>query len=343
MRIVHENKTIQDLIDLRDKIDLNPAWQRGAVWSPNKKALLIDSLIRGYDIPMFYLRKLSQSAPYKYEVVDGQQRLRSVWDFIDGDFNLSEDMQKIGQKSIAGLGFDDFPKRLKDKIYNFNIVVAYVHKAGQPEISILFSRLQMGVHLNSAELRNAIQSGLRHAIDGLALSHPFFTQSRINAARFKHQDYLAHAISVCIHRGKRDLKAYQLKDDYENIPNPSIYAPVIADAYDILDFLEKVNARLNKRITQKWMFVDLFFLLFQNKSNLAKISIKKFSDLYTELDDDRREYNAEPEELINGRPSKTKRDLYKYIMSFKYSGGEKANVQQRNQVVTRRFENLAEL
>jgi len=337
LRIEHRARKIQTLIDLKKKIHLNPSWQRGPVWSPAKQALLIDSILRGYDVPMIYLRECPPSATYKYEVVDGQQRLRSIWDFIDGAYALSSDMEKVGQTSISGLEFDDLPRRLRDKIKNFKVIIAFVKNAREPEISILFSRMQMGVRLNPAELRNAIQTGLRHAIDGLARLHPFFIESRIIASRFKHQDYLAHAISACLHNGRRDLKAPQLKDDYENTLDDSIYAPVIADAYDVLDFLKKVNVRLNRRITQKWLFVDLFFLLYRNKEKLGKINIKEFSDTYAQFDDDRREYNADPGELLKGKTTKDQRDLYNYIMAFKISGGEKANLQQRNQIMARRF------
>ena len=240
-------------------------------------------------------------------------------------------------QSISALGFEDLPKSLKNKIRNFKIVIACVKNAREPEISKLFSRMQMGVRLNPPELRNAVQKGLRHAIDGLARTHPFFTDSRIHPARFKHQDYLAHAISICLHNAGRDLKAPQLMDDYENISDDSVYAPTMADAHEILDFLGKLNKRLGRRITQKWIFVDLFFLLFQNKSSLSKINIKQFSETYAQFDDDRREYNAEPQELLKGNPTKDQQDLYSYIMAFKISGGERANLVQRNRVLINRF------
>src|SRR5690606_1423494 len=138
----------------------------------------------------------------------------------------------------------------------------------EPEISRLFSRMQMGVRLNPAELRNAVQSGLRHAIDGMARLHPFFSDARIPATRFKHQDFLAHAFSICVHGGKRDLKAPQLMDDYTHIIDSKIYGPLTADADRILTFLRDINAHASKRIRQKWMFVDLFYLVHQHKNKL---------------------------------------------------------------------------
>ena len=337
MKISHQTEKLRDIIKLRDSIKLDPSWQRGAVWDKSRKALLIDSILRGYDVPMIYLLKTNESQPYHFEVVDGQQRLRAVWDFIDGTYSLAKDAQDINGIRIANKSFDDLTNRMKNKLRNFEIVIAYIVDAHQPAISEVFSRMQMGIRLNPAELRNAIQTGLRHAIDSTARLHPFFRESRIPPARFKHQDYLAHALSVCHHRSQRDAKAPQLKDDYTHLTESSDYAPLIAAANDILDLLHNINTRNRKRITQKWMFVDLFYFLYCNRKKIKLISKPALSSLYRKLDDDRREHNAEPELLLAGKPTRGDRDLYDYIMAFKYAGGEKSSLQQRAKVVKRRF------
>jgi len=340
MKIEHDFVKISELTKIRDKVLLNPAWQRGPVWSIPKKALLIDSIIRGYDVPMIYLRQCAPQTPYDYEVVDGQQRLRSIWDFMDGEYALTKELEKVGKIEIAHNKYEDLPKAFQNRIKRFKVIIAVVKNARVPEISRLFSRMQMGVRLNPAELRNAVQMGLRHAIDGTARLHLFFQNSRIPPARFKHQDYLAHAFSICIHGTKRDLKASQLMEDYTTITDDSVYAPVMADAQEILQFLHKVNARASKRITQKWIFVDLFYLLYQNKAKIKKIRPKDFAGVYLQFDKDRLKHNAEPEKLLSGKPTREKKDLYNYIMAFKISGGQRKNLEQRNKVLNRRFKML---
>ena len=209
---------------------------------------------------MIYLLKRTSAAPHQYEVVDGQQGLRAIWEFIDGEYSLSTDLPNVDRISIANKTYHDLPDRLRQRIEKFEIVVAYIENARQPQVSEVFSRMQMGVRLNPAELRNAIQSNLRHAIDGIAREHPFFKNSRILSARFKHQDFLAHAVSVAHHNATRDAKASQLKDDYIHIVDIDAYAPLMATAGDILDIMNRINLRCTKRIRQKWMFVDLFYI-----------------------------------------------------------------------------------
>lgn len=307
------------------------------MWDKARKSLLIDSILRGYDVPMIYLRKTNGSLPYQFEVVDGQQRLRAVWEFMDGHYPLSKNTQDICGIRVANKGFDDLNSRMRNRLQNFELVVAYIEDAHQPAISEVFSRMQMGIRLNPAELRNAIQTGLRHAIDSTARLHPFFRDSRIPAARFKHQDYLAHAFSVCHHRVQRDAKAPQLKDDYTHITDSADYAPLIGAANKILDIMHDLNSRNRKRLTQKWMFVDLFYFLYCNRDKIKRIGKPTLSSLYRELDDERRKHNAEPELLLEGKHTQRDRDLYDYIMAFKYAGGEKSNLQQRAKVIERRF------
>ncbi len=342
MNISHEIKEIADLIKIRDEIHLNPSWQRGPVWPTPKQALLIDSILRGYDIPMIYLRECSPEAAYRYEVVDGQQRLRSLWGFLDGEYALSNNLDKVENVDIAGKEYYDLPRKIRNRITSFKCIIAFIKDAREPEVSRLFSRMQMGVRLNPPELRNAIQTGLRHAIDGIARLHPFFCNSKISPARFKHQDYLAHAISICIYQAKRDLKAPQLMDDYNNIAS-NVYTPLMDDAYEILDFLDKVNERTSKRIKQKWIFVDLFYLLYQNRAKLKKLKPKEFADAYVEFDEYRLEHTAEPENLLNGKSTQENRDMYNYILAFKISGAENKNLDQRSKILIRRFQSVLEV
>ena len=337
MRIDHEPKTIHELEAIRQQIHLNAAWQRGPVWSVPKQALLIDSILRGYDIPMIYLRECPEDYVYRYEVVDGQQRLRSLWNFMDGTYALLKEFENVGRTPIAGRKFQDLAPKMRKRLRAFEVIVATVTEAREPEISRLFSRMQMGVRLNPAELRNAIQTGLRHAIDGLARSHPFFPATRIPSARFKHQDYLAHAISISLHDANRGLKAPQLMDDYLHVTDSDIYSPVISQADDILSFLNQVNLRASKRLTQKWMFVDLFYLLYQRRKGLASIPVARFARTYIRFDKRRLEYTSDPGRLLLGRASAANKALYDYILAFKASGAEQSNLKQRNDVLRRGF------
>lgn len=337
MEISHDFMTIKELAIIQNEIHLNPAWQRGPVWSNQKKALLIDSILRGYDVPMIYLRECPPHAQFKYEVVDGQQRLLSIWGFINGTYSLTKDLENIGKFELFNKKYSELSKNLQTSLNKFKIAIAVVKNAREPEISRLFSRMQMGVRLNPAELRNAVQSGLRHAIDATARLHPFFQNSRIPSARFKHQDYLAHSICFCIHGTKRDLKATQLMEDYSKPIDDQTYVPIIDTANEILDFMYDVNKLTSKRIKQKWIFVDLFYLIYHANKKVKKIKLEKFVSTYLKFDQERLKYNSEPKRLLSDNTSPENQELYNYIMAFNISGGERKNLEVRNNMLKRRF------
>src|ERR1700747_1619607 len=72
-----------------------PKFQRRGVWTTPAKSYFIDTLLRGMPVPPIYLRMMSGPMPNRpiHEVVDGQQRISSVLDFIDGKFRLSKTLQ----------------------------------------------------------------------------------------------------------------------------------------------------------------------------------------------------------------------------------------------------------
>src|SRR5699024_5164097 len=71
----------------RGDIILKPFYQRGSVWNVPKKSKLIESVLRKIPIPSLYFAETDDG---KWEVVDGQQRLTSFFEFLDNNFKLNQ-------------------------------------------------------------------------------------------------------------------------------------------------------------------------------------------------------------------------------------------------------------
>ena len=141
-------------------INPSPTYQRSAVWKPGQKQLLMDSILRKIDIPKLYLRETNSNG-FTYEIIDGQQRMRALWEFLSNKYPLSEEAENIlvGDKlfDVAEFTYEQLPPRLKvERIHKYTLDVVIIQQATEDEIADLFYRLNNGTPLKPAEVRNAM-------------------------------------------------------------------------------------------------------------------------------------------------------------------------------------------
>lgn len=147
-------------------LDLRPVFQRRSVWKPGAKSYLIDTVIRGLPIPIVFLRdRLALgSITTTREVVDGQQRLRTILSYINSslvkDYTVEQDefkLNKLHNEEFGGMSFSELPPEIQRSIIGYEIPV-HIFSADTEDRDILqiFARLNAtGVKLNDQELRNA--------------------------------------------------------------------------------------------------------------------------------------------------------------------------------------------
>lgn len=343
MKIIVENWKIKDLFDKREKINPKPQYQRTSVWQQPKKKLLIDSIFRGYDIPKFYFRETPQDLIYDYEVTDGQQRMRSILEFMKDEYKLDESV--IDGFNTKGLNFSDIKKiDIKKKFFlDYNINVAIIKEASQEEIRALFSRLQMGEKLNPVELRHAMASNIGNAVVSIVENHDFFkSDCKIPDGRFKHQDYLDNALTLCNYDCSKSIKASDIRFFYNDLANSTLVLmqPLLLKANSVLNYMKSINDIKKGIFKNKWAFVDTFYLLFKNYELIQSIKSKEFAKNFLLFEQRRRQYNSNPEVLIEEKTSLIyDKDLYDYIIAFKTSGADKNNIKIRYRVFYNKFYN----
>lgn len=343
MKIVSDVWTIDKLYELKGNINPKPQYQRTAVWQQAKKKLLVDSILRGYDIPKFYLRETPNDLLYAYEVTDGQQRMRAIWEFIDGDFSLDE--ADIDNFNTRGLDFSTLQTH-EDRFEFFNsyqINIALIKEASQEEIRTLFARLQMGDRLNPVELRHALSSNIGNAIASIVDNHDFFdSECKISSARYKHQDYLDNAITLSHYDAGKSIKAVDMKFLYTEFANASLNSmqPLLAQVTVVLDYMREINTYKKGIFKNKWAFVDIFYLIYKNLPSIGGINARRFADSLWAFELSRKNSNSNPELLIEDKQSlRYDKDLYDYIIAFKTSGADKANARIRHRVLHNKLYN----
>ena len=148
-------------------LDLQPEFQRGEVWPTAKKKKLIDSILRNWHVPPIHIIENSKTATQ--EVLDGQQRLVSIRDFMLGEFTIDGHIAPIDDAitQLDGLTFEELPPQWKRRFNQFSIRLFRITDYEPEEPSELFFRLNQPVSLTSAEQRNAFFGPIRNQVRDL--------------------------------------------------------------------------------------------------------------------------------------------------------------------------------
>jgi hypothetical protein len=152
---------IRDLIKNKEVINLRPEYQRRLRWSAKQKSLLIESLLLNIPVPPIFLY---ESELARYEVMDGQQRLNAVHQFLENEFKLSG-LEKLN--FLNNKRYKELPPKVRRGLERSSlsaIVLLRETKADEHDPFLVrryvFERLNTGGKpLNAQEIRNSLYRG----------------------------------------------------------------------------------------------------------------------------------------------------------------------------------------
>ena len=318
---------------MRDKINKKPQYQRTEVWPVRKKVRLIDSILRGFDIPKFYVA--SSEEPYDYEVVDGQQRMTAILDFMDGKLEITGNFEKWGK--LSGKKFQGLSSEMNRYFGNFQLHFVLLDEVEEGEIEELFIRLQEGVPASQAEKRNARLGNMRDFVADIAETNSFFKYSRIPPARFKWHDYTAHVLRLELSEGPTDLSGKALTDMYRNEDEFPMNGKVAKKVKRVFNYLLKgIRAKTGRKplpeLSKKWPFVDLYWLTscFLDEYNIIGLHLS-IIEFYIEFENMRSKAKRAGDESL-ARGDFWQRQLFKYLQAFRSEGNKRDKVEHRHAV-----------
>ncbi|XWK90912.1 MAG: DUF262 domain-containing protein [Phormidium sp.] len=150
------------LFKLNNKKVYIPDYQRDAdQWDERKKSLFLESLLNNLTIPAFFFCEVE---PNRYEVVDGQQRLLTIWDFAENKFRISDDADIDYLLPLAtkyrGKTYNELPQELKDIFNDYPLTIIYLPKNMELGIKLeIFRRInEGGTPLTGQDIRLAYYS-----------------------------------------------------------------------------------------------------------------------------------------------------------------------------------------
>ena len=144
----------------KDRICIDPDFQRNLVWTNKHKSELIESVIMQIPLPLIYL---AENEDGKLVVVDGRQRLTTFFQFLDNEFRL-KDLKILPQ--INGMNFNELEEshlysRYVTIIEDTQLVVQIIKYPTKDRVRFdIFDRVNRGgTPLNKQEMRNALYQG----------------------------------------------------------------------------------------------------------------------------------------------------------------------------------------
>lgn len=163
----------QQLVWFKDRYQdgslvLKPAFQRKPVWAARQKCYLVESILMALPVPEVYVQQtVSPDGKAQHAVVDGQQRIRTVLQFIGVERDPDEEqfnkfmLDKLPTTSPwKDQSFDDLDDSEKSRFYSYDFSVRYLKTDSDDDVKDMFRRLNKFLTpLNAQELRNATYAG----------------------------------------------------------------------------------------------------------------------------------------------------------------------------------------
>jgi len=228
--------------DQRGELVLAPKFQRRDVWSDKARSYLIDTIIRGKPIPKIYMRQEvnPRNRRAKREIVDGQQRLRTVLSFIKDGFKIS----KAHSKEYGRKFYSDLDTQTQRDILKYEFVVDLLEDMKDPDVYDVFARINTySEKLKNQELRNAkwfgdfkscVYSLSKEFVTFLAENRVFSSKQILRMAEAEFISELLLAMQEGIREGSKPVidKCYEKYDD--DFPHRSTHEQRFRETLDTI-------------------------------------------------------------------------------------------------------------
>jgi len=309
---ITSSPSTQKISDLYPKIQnqpptliLQPDFQRRLVWNKKHKEKFIDTILKGLPVPEIYIAQSGidlETIATQHVVVDGQQRLRTIVQYIENSSDFGHLVPK----------YKDLPKEQQREFLSYDMVVRNLGDLDSDTIRDVFKRINSTqFSLNQIELHNAVYDGefITTAMDILLKigkdKFPFLNEA--NISRMEDLHFILLIMATIENKGyfkMSDLIERYIIEFNDTYPG----AKTIKERFiNIFATIEKLSLADDSIWYRKSNFFTLFVEIFNyNKKfdiNKLKQNLESFED----------------QVLINKKISSPANDYQKYY-SYMWSG-----------------------
>lgn len=274
--------TPTDFIAFRESgtLDITPKFQRRGVWSQAQRSYFIDSLLRGMPVPPLYLRETQSPDSQRVlrQVIDGQQRLRTVIDFIDDKFAISRKMPG----DWGGRRFSKLAAPEQEQVKNYHFSAEVFQGISDTEVLDIFARMNTySIQLNAQELRNGKWFGffkqscyeLAHEHIEFWRRHKIFTEQ--NIARMQEVELTSELLVLemaGLQDKKKSLNNYYADFD-EEFPSQRKYEDRFRATIDVIEAGIGSSLR-DTQFRRRALFYTLFGAVYHWMYGLPNVGLK---------------------------------------------------------------------
>ncbi len=283
--IINSNSSNETILNIYNQIkskiiNLAPDFQRKLVWNDLHKENFIETILKGYPFPEIYIAdgEIDLNNPTKIEkwIVDGQQRLATITQYIDGEPDLR--FKRI-QK------FKDLSGKEKESFYYYNVVIRNLGRLSEQEIREVFKRINsVNYALNAIEITNALYDGeyINTANNILNVNRKIIENLELfginEQSRMRDLEYILTLMSIYEEKGyfsstqKNEIYIRDYNDLYKNKGKTE-------DIFNkIFNFIEFAIEDPYSIWTKKTNFLTLFIELirfFESENNINQNKLKE--------------------------------------------------------------------
>lgn len=318
MNIQRTEFSVSDFISWNKsgELDLSPYFQRRPVWSKKAKSYFLDTIIKGLPIPIVFVRESTDIESMKTvrEVIDGQQRIRTLISYIDPKnlrhFNASQDKFTISSthnKQYANKPFQKLDENIRKRILSYKITTHILPSdTSDRQVLDIFRRMNAtGTKANNQELRNArfhgefITSVYDISLEFLDVWQKWKLFTDRNIARMQEAEFVSELYILCLNGITEQTKAVidKFYEEYDvHFPEKSYIENRVTKLLKKIDddFGDQMQSSI---FSNKIWFYPLFAALYDNYYGLGsdlsakpkssfepsiKNKLKKLNDTYYE-------------------------------------------------------------
>lgn len=287
-------KTIKEICDAfeQEVLIIDNSYQRRKVWLPQDKIRLVETILLNLIIPEIFLWNAStdpDNGNTIYHIVDGQQRINAIVDFISNKFQLNPKylLDETIKANFSNLYFENLPSEIKRDFWSYNLSIVNIDReCTKDNITNLFYRLNLtNYSLNEQEKRNSLSSEFGRVSEELT-NHIFWDSHKIfsptDIRRMKDVEFCSN-ILILAREGIIDQttqeKLNQVYDTFkEDYPTKETDIEKVNSAIDMIEQLtnEKTCTFISKK-TQTYSVFSFVFDLINHSTKITNEIIDRFS------------------------------------------------------------------